>query len=235
VLLGRIRADLAPTAALTRRRPRRDVADGLRFVWHQPFFRAMLFYSPAANLVVNALFAAAVLRLIESGTASWAIGMVDLVAGLSGLLGAAVAPSIVARVATGPLTAAAAWSFVPLMIPMIFWNNPVVVALALAAGLFLNPAGKAGIGSYRLAVTPPELVGRVQATSRFVSWSTHPLAPIVGGVLLSTVGGPAAMTALTVLAGCVALIPTLNHNIRDVPHPAQWQRDQTVAPDPVAA
>jgi hypothetical protein len=111
------------------------------------------------------------------------------------------------------------------MVPMIFWSNPVVVAAALAAGLLLNPAGNAGIGSYRLAITPPGLVGRVQASSRFVSWSAHPLAPILGGALLSLVGGQPAMVVLTVLAAGVALIPTLHPSIRAVPRPAEWRAE----------
>ena len=47
---------------------------------------------------------------------------------------------------------------------MALWNQPLVVAAALGLGLLLNPAGNAGIGSYRIAVTPPELIGRVQST-----------------------------------------------------------------------
>ncbi|MGI8759907.1 MAG: MFS transporter [Jatrophihabitantaceae bacterium] len=228
ITLGRIRADLAPERSTTRQRPRVDAAEGLRFVWQQPFYRAMLLYSPAANLVVNALFVTAILRLIEAGTAPWAIGFVDVAAGLSGLLGAAVAPRIVARMATGRLTAVTAWIRVPLLIPMAFRNDPAVVAVALAAVFFLIPAGKAGIGSYRLAITPPNLVGRVQAASRFANWSTLPLAPILGGALLSTLGGPTTITVLIVLTACVALIPTLNHTIRTVPRPAQWHRGDTV-------
>jgi len=226
--LGRIRTDLGPVSTGRRQRPHVDAAEGLRFIWKQPFYRAMLLYSPAANLVVNAVFVTAVLRLIQAGTAPWAIGTVDLVAGLSGLLGAAIAPCIVARIATGRLTAATAWTRVPLLVPMIFWNDPAVVATALAAVLFLNPAGKAGIGSYRLAITPPNLVGRVQAASRFANWSTLPLAPVLGGALLAVLEGPATITVLTVLAAGVALIPTLNDTIRTVPRPAQWQRVETI-------
>ncbi|MGI8880689.1 MAG: MFS transporter [Jatrophihabitans sp.] len=229
ITLGRIRTDLAPLPNTTRQRPHVAAAEGLRFIWKQPFYRAMLLYSPAANLVVNALFVTAVLRLIQAGTAPWAIGTVDLAAGLSGLLGAAIAPRLVARIATGRLTAATAWIRVPLLIPMIFWNDPPVVAAALAGVLFLNPAGKAGIGSYQLAITPPSLIGRVQAASRFANWSTLPLAPVLGGVLLAALGGPATISVLIVLAAMVALIPTLNHTIRTVPCPAQWQRVDTVA------
>ena len=222
--LGRIRTDLAPSPRTDVRQPRQDAADGLRFVWGQPFYRAMLLYSPAANLVVNALFVTAVLRLIAAGTAPWQIGFVDVAAGVSGLLGAALAPRIVARMPTGRLTASAAWARVPLLVPMIFWNNPVVVGAGLAGVMLLNPAGNAGISSYRLAITPPELVGRVQATSRFASWSTLPLAPVFGGALLSAVGGPATVAVLIVLAIGVALVPTLHPAIRTVPRPSRWQR-----------
>jgi hypothetical protein len=107
---------------------------------------------------------------------------------------------------------------------MVFWNHPVVVMVALSVGVFLNPAGNAGIGSYKLAITPLELVGRVQSTGQFVSWSTLPLAPLVGGGLLSLVGGPATMAILAVAATLVALIPTLSRSVRSVPRPDQWQR-----------
>jgi len=128
---------------------------------------------------------------------------------------------------------------VPLLVPMVFWNNPAVVAVALSLGVFLNPAGNAGIGSYKMAVTPPELVGRVQSTGQFLTWSTLPLAPVLGGALLALVGGPATMAALAGLAAAVALIPTLSRTVRSVPRPAEWVRVESEpvrrAPEPVAA
>ena len=64
--------------------------------------------------------------------------------------------------------------------------------LALSIGLFLNPAGNAGIGSYKMSITPPEL-RRPGAVDRAVpdGWSTLPLAPVLGGALLAALGGPA--------------------------------------------
>ena len=44
------------------------------------------------------------------------------------------------------------------MLPMVFWNHPAVVMAALSIGVFLNPAGNAGIGAYKMSVTPRELV-----------------------------------------------------------------------------
>ena len=199
----------------------------------------MMVWGMCSNLVINALFVAATLRLIQQGFAPWSIGLVETAAGVCGILGAVVAPRIIERTATGVLTVAVAWSFVPLLVPLIFWNNPAVVMVSLSTGVFLNPAGNAGIGSYKMAVTPPELVGRVQSTGQFLTWSTLPLAPVLGGALLALVGGPATMAALAGLAAAVALIPTLSRTVRSVPRPAEWVRVESEpvrrAPEPVAA
>jgi len=229
VLLGRLRADLSPVVApaepgAARRRARDDVAEGFRFQWERPFFRTMMVWGMCSNLVVNALFTAATIRLIQGGFAPWSIGLVETAAGVCGVLGAIAAPRIIERTATGVLTVAVAWSFVPLLVPLIFWNNPAVVMLSLSTGVFLNPAGNAGIGSYKLSITPPEIVGRVQATGQFLGWSTLPLAPVLGGGLLAAIGGPATMAVLTALCALVAVIPTVSRTVRSVPRPAEWPR-----------
>jgi MFS family permease len=234
VMLGRIRTDLAPTsrpagADAVRRRARDDLAEGFRFQWGRPFFRTLMAWGMCSNLVVNALFTAATVRLIQAGFAPWSIGLVETAAGVCGVLGALAAPRIIERTATGVLTVVVAWSFVPLLVPLIFWNNPAVVMVSLSTGVFLNPAGNAGIGSYKMAVTPPEIAGRVQATGQFLGWSTMPLAPVLGGGLLALLGGPAAMAALVALCALVALIPTLSRTVRSVPRPSEWAQAEVDA------
>lgn len=228
VLLGRIRADLSPVPATEpttgpRRRLTADLRTGLRFTWARPFFRVLLVWSPLTNLAVNALFFVAVLRLIEGGTDPLHIGLVETAAGVFGILGALVAPRLIEAIPTGRLTVLIAWSFVPLAVPMALWNTPVVIAAALAFGLFLNPAGNAGVSSYRMAVTPPELIGRVQSAMQFVSMASMPLAPLLAGVLLDALGGRDAMLVLGGLSAAVALIPTLSRSVRSVPKPATWR------------
>jgi len=236
VLLGRIRADLsAPTTTGPRRRAREDIADGLRYTWSRPFFRVLLVWAPLTNLVVNALFFVAILRLIEGGFHPVQIGLVETVAGVSGILGALVAPAVIERLATGWLTILGAWSFLPLLIPMALWNHPAVVAAALGVGLFLNPAGNAGIGSYRIAVTPAELQGRIQSTMQFVSMSAMPLAPVLAGALLWGLGGRPAVAVLGALTALVALIPTLSRSVRAVPRPAHWVTEPAEPAAAVAA
>ncbi|GCD90561.1 MFS transporter [Nocardioides sp. LS1] len=230
VMLGRIRTDLsAPVHEGPRPSPRQDIAEGLRFILARPFFRALLVYAALSNLVVNGIFFVAIIRLIRAGFHPAEIGLVETAAGIGGLLGAVAAPTIIDRMATGRLTVIGAWSFVPLVIPIIFWNNPLVVAFALGVGLLLNPAGNAGISAYAIAQTPDHLQGRMGAATRFLAMSVMPLAPVLGGVLLSTLGGPAAVAAMAVATALCALVPTLARSVRDVPRPIHWQAELAAA------
>lgn len=222
-LLGRLRTDLRPSVRSTsRHQVRQELREGFAFIWQRPFFRVLMVWSALVNLTANAFFFLAILRLIQAGYRPATIGLTETAAGVAGIVGAMAAPALIKRFATGQLTVVIAWSFVPLSIPMIWFNNPVVVIAAIGATMLLNPAGNAGIGAYRMRCTPADLQGRVAAASRFTSMLAMPLAPVMAGLLLGTLGGPTAMAALIAMTGVVALIVTFSHEVRSVPRPDAW-------------
>ncbi len=98
--------------------------------------------------------------------------------------------------------------------------------MALSVGLFLSPAGNVGIGAYRIAVTPPALIDRVQSSLQFVSVSAMPLVPVLAGTLVVGLGGGPAIAVLGVLTAGVALIPTLSRSVRGIPRPALWPTEE---------
>ncbi len=171
------------------------------------------------------MFFVAILRIVQDGVVPRPIGLVSTAAGLGGILGALAAPWIIERVPTGGSSWSRAWSFVPLVIPMAFWNNPAVVAGALGFIMLLNPAGNAAAGNYRIAHTPAQLQGRAQSASQFLGMSVIWLAPILGGVLLERIGGRDAVLVIGALTAVAALIPTLTRTIRSVPRPSVWQAE----------
>ena len=117
VLLGRIRTDLSPrrTTAAS------GVCAGCAPTWRagrgscsagRSSARCSV-WSALTNLVVNAVFFAAILRLIQGGVDPLHLGLVETAAGVAGIVGAILAPWIIDRFATGWLTVTIAWSFVP--------------------------------------------------------------------------------------------------------------------------
>ena len=206
-----------------------DLREGATYVARHPLFRTLTAWACLTNLTINALFTVAVLRLVQDGVEPLHIGLVETAAGAAGILGALVAPWLIERLPTGWLTIAVSWSPLPLVVPMALWGNAAVVAAALGCVLLVNPAGNAGMSSYRISVTPDHLVGRVQSATQFVAMASLPLAPILGGALLSLLGGSTAVLVAGALCGLVAVIPTVAGPIRSVPKPADWP---TTAPLP---
>ena len=223
VTLSRVRTDLKPQpreGAPTR--PVEQVKEGYRFIWGRPFFRTLLVWSAASNLLVNACFFVVTMRLIREHYAPAQIGLVSTCAGVGGILGALAAPYVIERTRTGTLAVAVAWMCVLPLLPLVWWTTPVGACVSVFFLVLLNPIGNAGIGSYRAAVTPDDLQGRVGSAMGFVGMGVMPLAPVLGGWLLTSVGGTGAVAGLVAATAVGALVPTLSRSIRSVPRPAEW-------------
>jgi MFS family permease len=221
--LSRIRTDLRPRpreGAPTR--PLEQVREGYRFIRRQPFFRTLMVWATLNNLVINACFFVVSLRMVRDGVAPARIGLVSTFAGVGGILGALVAPYVIDRLRTGTLTVVVGWMCVLPLVPLIFSASPWAACVSVFTLLLLNPAGNAGIGAYRAAMTPDDLQGRVGSALSFVTFGFMPLAPVLGGFLLAAFGGPSAIAGLVVAAAVSAMIPTLSRSMRSVPRPADW-------------
>jgi hypothetical protein len=246
VLLGRLRADLSPAAPSagsaqanapaangTEPSPGRkvlhDLVDGWRFLFSHPFFRVLLPWGALTNLTTNAFIFVAILRMITAGYPGWQIGLVQTAVGIAGVCGAIAAPWIIERVPTGRLLIIVAWSFIPMMLPVAYWSDPLVIGAALMAGVFINPASNAGIGSYAASQTPADMQGRLTATRSFTSQSIMPLAPVVAGGAYAWLGGTGAALLIAGLCVGVATIPTLSKAMWRIPRPAQWAADADAA------
>lgn len=234
ITVSRVRTDLSAP----RRRPeplRRQLAEGFGYMWARPFFRTLLAWASMTNLVINALFFVVTLRMVQADVPAAQIGLVSTAAGIGGLIGAAAAPTLIDRLPTGRLTVLVGWACCVPLVPLAFSASPWVACGCTFFLLLLNPVGNAGISSYRMAVTPDNLQGRVGSTSQFVAMSIMPLAPLVGGWLLEHEGGTVAISSLVVATGLLAALLTSSRSIRSVPRPSEWPTSIPTAPTAVRA
>ena len=171
-----------------------DIGEGLQVVFRNPLLRVLVACPSMWNFSWNVLFAVFVLFVTRDlGLSPGFLGVLFAGSGLGSLAGAAVAGRLAQRIGLGPaivapplLSALGALSFAlvrgpaTLVVPALF-----VGQLCYGFGVMIFSVNTV---SLRQAITPDRLLGRVNATMRFVFQSALPLGAIVGGILGTTLG-----------------------------------------------
>lgn len=208
VAVGRIRALEELPPAHTRRPLRVEIAEGLSFVLRQPLLRRIVACTGIANLssaVASAMVVIFALR--ELGLDEAAYGTVLSAGAVGGLLGAAVSDRLARRVGEGRIIPLSALAFVPgTALTPLAATMPVPPQLTLIAGGFCFSFSVVVYNvaqvSFRQRLCPPALLGRMNASVRFIVWGAMPLGGLVGGWLGHVFG---VLPALWVAAAGSAL------------------------------
>jgi hypothetical protein len=193
VLVASLRADLSVAAgeAPARRGLRVEIAEGLGWLWRHPELRAMCVLLTLWNLLENALLAIVVLYALE---------VLRLPEASYGLLLAGLA------VGTGASLAAALWATVAAYTGMGLTSHGVVafalLALAGAAAFVWNVLTV----SFRQAVIPARLLGRVSSAFRFATWGVMAPGAALGGLAARLLG---LRAPFLLSAGLLALVGVL--------------------------
>ncbi|HKD98815.1 MAG TPA: MFS transporter, partial [Micromonosporaceae bacterium] len=169
----------------------RDIAEGVRFVLREPLLRAIAATAGVSNLfnaITNALLFFLLARVLNVSAGS--IGLLVTVATIGGLVGALTATKIAAKVGQGrTIWMSMAFSgFFMLGIPMLtranMWYMAAAFTVAVGGGVVFNVAQI----SFRQQLAPPHLLGRVNATMRFLILGIMPVGGILGGALATWIG-----------------------------------------------
>jgi MFS family permease len=228
--VGRIRQVEALPPAEHRRPLKEEIAEGLRFVVHQPLLRRIVACTAIGNLfgaMSGALMVLYALR--DLGLDEAAYGTVLSASAIGGLLGALASDRLVRWIGEGRIIPLAALGFAPgaLLTPLAaVLPLPPQATLIVGGMLFFSVVVVYNVAqvSFRQRVCPPPLLGRMNASVRFIVWGTTPIGGLLGGWLGHTWG--VLPTLWTAAAGCVlAALPVLLSplvRMRDLPGaPAQ--------------
>lgn len=206
-------------------RPLEALREGLRFVWSVPLFRALLGLFVVINVAFGGLMIGINLELVRTGTAPVLIGLVDLAVGAGVLVGAVLAPRLVARFRAGALVVVALGVLAAGALAMAALQDYVAYVVVLPVAVLLVPAVNAGLSAYAAAITPPQMQGRLSSVMGLTGLAAGPLVPLVGSGLLERYGlGPALAVLAALLAVTVAVLATVRPLWR-VGTPDTWAED----------
>jgi MFS family permease len=108
------------------------------------------------------------------------------------------------------------------LLPVAFTDDVATIAVILGVAVFLLPAGNASVSAYMVASIPDRLQGRTQSALFFAGGLLMPVGSVLGGVLLGTFGGEAAMVFGGALV-FVSVVPLLlSRQVRTLPTPDKW-------------
>ena len=180
-LLATVKAKETPSGG------RVSLMEGLRYVLGHPVLRLVGLVG-AMNMFISGIFAIVQpLYLVdELGVSAAGYGLMVSGAGVGGLLGALLASRVITRFGHGPTMWGTAVLMLPFFVLVAFtgpgWRLvlfPIGMALLSLVGVMNNVAQ----GSYRQAICPEGLRGRMNASLRFLMWGSLPLGGLIGGLL----------------------------------------------------
>jgi MFS family permease len=189
--IGRIQTPEILPARQTRRPLRVEIAEGMRFVIRHPLLRRITACTSISNFFFSMGFALFVLLLLRDlHLHPSAVGVVFSVWAVGGLVGALVAERAARTVGEGRAIPLSVLAMVPCAAatPIAAMLAPEVPPIPLLAvgGFFafaFNVIYNVTQVSFRQRVCPPELLGRMNASVRFIVWGTLPIGALIGGAL----------------------------------------------------
>lgn len=219
LLVLRIRGEETLPERTAKPSMRRELLEGLRYLLGHRFWRPIAITVAISNFFSTLSFSIFLVYLVRDlELSAQVIGIVLAVSNVGWLLGAVAANRLSSRLGVGPTMVAAPLLFGPglLLIPAAPQSQPIpfIVAgliLATFGGIVFNVTGI----SFQQAVVPDRMLGRLNATRRFIVWGVIPLGSLTGGVLASAIGLRETLW-VGAICGSLSFLPILLSPVRSI-------------------
>ncbi len=215
--LAAVRSQLQDTRDAVQRSLRAEIAEGLVWLWRHPLIRFMAFLTASLNIGTTSYVLIIVVIAREQGASSALIGVIFAVSGGAGILGAIIGASIQRRVSFGRAIVGVTWCAALSYALYAIAGTPTLVIVVVALQMLFFPTYDVVQYTYRIAIIPDALQGRVNSVFRLISWGVRPLGFALTGLLLERVGGVTTVLVISGWLALVALVTTFNRHVRDAP------------------
>jgi MFS family permease len=168
---------------------RHEIAEGLRYVTGNRYLRMIAGSTGTSNLGTSIAFSIfPIFVYVELGLAPGLVGLTLGLGSFGVLLGALAAAPLSRRFGVGPVIIGSMFLTGPAALLLVLLPSTAVVAgILLTSSNFLMGFTAVTYNvnqvSFRQAITPLDIQGRMNATMRFIVWGTLPLGSFVGGIL----------------------------------------------------
>ncbi len=208
LLVATLRGSFRPVGGASGGRPslRGEIAEGLRWLARQPTLRTLAIAAGLVNLASFAIIATFVLYArVVLGISGTEYGILLSVIGVGGLIGATLAPPVLARLGPGNAIRIGLMLGAGAGVALAVTTDVAVVVVGgLGFGIMLTFWNVAVI-TLRQRMVPDHLRGRVMSAYRLVAWGTQPIGAVLGGAL----AGAVSLSAVPAVAAAIYVLVAL--------------------------
>src|SRR5262245_61866021 len=205
-----------------------ELKEGLRFVLSNPNLRAQAGCTSTSNFFSSVAFSIILVYAVrELDLSPGLIGFVFSLGAVGGLAAALTSTRISSRFGIGPTTIVMAAFLGPTMILYALAPSgnaalPVLVTAQLIFGFTVVVYNIVQV-SYRQAICPPHLQGRMNSVMRFMVWGTIPLGTLLGGALATWIGfrETIVIAAIGGTSAVLWIVFSPQRHLREMPEPIQ--------------
>jgi MFS family permease len=195
---------------------RSRVAEGFRFLWDNAFLRTVSLLFGLANFIGPGVLFAIVVIGEEQGLSSGRVGLLVAVFGAGILVGSFLSPLVRRRLPVRGVLLLELWTWTGCGL-FVVWPNVYVLTASILPTALAIPSTDSVVHSYRYAMTPDRLIGRVASVWATIGLAIAPLGPLVAGLLLEEVSARATIAVFAAAGLGLALWGTLSAAIRAAP------------------
>ncbi len=218
LLFGIRKQEEAPPRA-ERRSLRDELGEGLGYVFRNPYQRTMVAMTALSNFFGQVVFSILLVYAVrELDLSAGTIGVALAIGNLGTLASALTAKRIGDRLGVGRTILLASCLFGPGTLLIAFAPEAYALPLIVLAMIVIGFGGilyNVTAISLIQAITPDRILGRANASRRFVVWGVVPLGGFTGGALASTIGLRETMV-VGALGGLLTIVPILISPLRSV-------------------
>ena len=192
-----------------------DVPEGVRWLWRTPLVRYMAFLVGGLNLVEAGAPLLVIVLAKAMGVSDAQIGVAFSIGGVGAIFGSLIGGQVQKRWSFRGIIVGSTWAmallfFLYAVAPGYVWLG-VVTALSMMAGPIFNVTQF----SYRLALIPDELQGRVNSSFRLLAYGLNPIGAALSGVLIERIGAKPTVIVFGLWLVALAIVTTVNPHVRN--------------------
>ncbi len=194
---------------------RSEIREGLTWLWQHPLVRFMAFLTGGLNFVGAAAPLIVIVLAKNMGAQDAQIGFIFSIGAIGGIVGSLVGGQSQKRFRFGRVIVTTVW-ITALLFPLYAVAPHFILLGVISALSSLNgPIYNIVQFSYRLALIPDALQGRVNSTFRLLAFGFQPLGAALSGVLLEHIGPAPTVIVFSLWGLAWALLTTFNAHVRN--------------------